>query len=152
MGGSIEPSAVTVNTTVMCRFSAPVLRIILDFTPTRSIVLPGTNTGVSSMFPINALGNLPLFRSFCAFCRYNFIFPSNPDGSLCESEVFALGVNLFRRKNLYTHPSLALKVGTCSWINCLTYNFMIICTTETGRCRSLISSTHWASCFSVSGE
>ena len=66
MGSSIEPSAATVSKTVMCRFSTPVLRITQDFTPTRSMVFPGTRskyTGVLSMFPIKARGNLPFFLS-----------------------------------------------------------------------------------------
>lgn len=61
MGGSIEPSAAIVSTTVMCRFSTPVLRITQDFTPTRSIVFPGTRskyTGVSG----------GIFQSFCNLC------------------------------------------------------------------------------------
>ena len=46
-------------------------------------------TGVSSMFPIEAKGNLPFLLSFCNFYMYNFIFPSTPAGSLCESDVYA---------------------------------------------------------------
>ena len=93
--GRIEPSAVTVSTTVICRFSAPVLRITQDFTQTQLMVFPGTRskyTGVSSMFPIKARGNLPFFLSFCNFCRYNFILLSSPVGSLCESDVFVFSV------------------------------------------------------------
>ena len=58
-GGSISPFAVTVNATVICRFSAPVVLMMQDFTPTLSTTLFGTRskyTGVLSMFPMNAMG------------------------------------------------------------------------------------------------
>ena len=76
----------------MCRFSAAVLRIKQDFTPTQLTGTKSKYTGVSSMFSIKARGNLPFFLSFCNFCRHNFILPSSPERSLWESDVFALSV------------------------------------------------------------
>ena len=56
IGGRKIPVAVHDNTTVICRFSEPVVLTLTDLWPLLSMVFPGTiskYTGVSSMFPRN---------------------------------------------------------------------------------------------------
>lgn len=131
-----------VSTTVMCLFSAPVLRMMQDLAPTRSIVLPGTRSkymGVSSMFPTIAFGNRPLFRSFSTFCRNNFILLSIPAGSFCVMFWLSAWSDCVERSCTPIRHWLwtwALAAGSTALPSPLPVGLR-------GRCRSLVSNNHW---------